>query len=145
MHELRIETLEPIKLPLISRLYKAHYPSGKAKKNELTIVGYIENQLSCVVRFRPIEQFQLLTGMLVIPEQRGLGLGHQLLVHCQDSVCSSNTYCFAYPHLEAFYQQHGFVTCLPEQLPNSLNQLFSRYTGSGKCLIPMHYAQVTAR
>ncbi|TDA74788.1 GNAT family N-acetyltransferase, partial [Halomonas marinisediminis] len=47
--------------------------------------------------------------------------------------------CFAYPHLEAFYQQHSFVTVVPEQLPNSLNQLFTRYTGSGKCLIPMHY------
>ena len=139
MRELRIETLDPVKLPLVSRLYKAHYPSGKAKSNELTIVGYIDNQLCCVVRFRPIEQYQLLTGMLVIPEQRGLGLGHQLLVHCQSSVCNSNTYCFAYPHLEAFYQQHGFVTVVPEQLPNSLNQLFTRYTGSGKCLIPMHY------
>ncbi|ANU37706.1 hypothetical protein VSVS05_02628 [Vibrio scophthalmi] len=32
MNELRIETLDPIKLPLVSRLYKAYYPSGKAKK-----------------------------------------------------------------------------------------------------------------
>ncbi|WP_162047377.1 GNAT family N-acetyltransferase [Vibrio taketomensis] len=139
MDDLRIETLEPIKLPLVSRLYKAHYPSGKAKKNEQTIVGYNNDQLVCVVRFRPIEQYQLLTGMLVIPEQRGQARGHHLLAYCQQCICNSNTYCFAYPHLEHFYQQHGFVSLLADQLPNSLNQLFTRYTASGKCLIPMHY------
>ncbi|OLQ89960.1 GNAT family N-acetyltransferase [Vibrio ponticus] len=139
MRQLRIETLDPIKLPLVARLYKAHYPSGKAKSNELTIAGYLEHQLACVVRFRPIEQYHLLTGMLVVPELRELGLGHQLLNHCQTEVCNTNTYCFAYPHLENFYQQHGFATISADTLPNSLNQLFTRYTGSGKALIPMHY------
>ncbi|EGU39789.1 GNAT family N-acetyltransferase [Vibrio scophthalmi] len=139
MHDLRIEMLDPIKLPLVSRLYKAHYPSGKAKKNEATIVGYQNNQLVCVVRFRPIEQYQLLTGMLVIPEQRAHGFGHQLLNYCQQTVCNSRTFCFAYPHLEEFYQQHGFITLREEQLPNGLSQLFTRYISSGKALIPMHY------
>lgn len=142
MNELRIETLDPIKLPLVSRLYKAYYPSGKAKKNEQTIVAYLEQQLVGVVRFRPIEQYQLLTGMLVIPEQRGKSLGHDLLLHCQQSICNNNTYCFAYPHLESFYQQHGFSTIEPSVLPASLKQLFERYTGSGKALIPMHYQTV---
>ncbi len=139
MRQLRIETLDPIKLPLITRLYKAHYPAGKAKSNELTIVGYLEQQLTTVVRFRPIEQYQLLTGMLVAPEWRQLGLGHQLLEHCQNTVCNELTYCFAYPHLESFYQHHGFMTIAPDELPNSLKQLYARYTGSGKSLIPMHY------
>ena len=142
MNALRIETLDPIKLPLVSRLYKAYYPSGKAKKNETTIVAYAGLQLIGVVRFRPIEQFQLLTGMLVTPELRGKQIGHQLLLHCQQTICNSNTYCFAYPHLEAFYQQHGFASVEPSQLPGSLNQLFNRYTGSGKCLIAMHYQAV---
>lgn len=142
MNELRIETLDPIKLPLVSRLYKAHYPSGKAKKNEQTIVAYHQQQLIGVVRFRPIEQYQLLTGMLVIPEQRGKNFGHALLLHCQQSICNDATYCFAYPHLEDFYQQHGFATVEQSILPACLKQLFERYTGSGKALIPMHYQTV---
>ncbi|EGU32135.1 hypothetical protein VIBRN418_13211 [Vibrio sp. N418] len=142
MNELRIETLDPIKLPLVSRLYKAHYPSGKAKKNEQTIVAYHQQQLIGVVRFKPIEQYQLLTGMLVIPEQRGKSIGHALLLHCQQSICNGNTYCFAYPHLEDFYQQHGFATIEQSTLPACLKQLFERYIGSGKALIPMHYQTV---
>ncbi|TOM41494.1 GNAT family N-acetyltransferase, partial [Vibrio parahaemolyticus] len=31
-NSLIIEVLNPIKLPLIKKLYKAHYPSGRAKK-----------------------------------------------------------------------------------------------------------------
>ena len=52
MSSLHIEVLDPIKLALVSRLYKAYYPSGKAKKDELIIVGYSDNQLTSVVRFQ---------------------------------------------------------------------------------------------
>ncbi|WP_070970474.1 GNAT family N-acetyltransferase [Vibrio sonorensis] len=139
MHELRIETLDPIKMPLVTRLYKSHYPSGKAKSNEKTIVAYNNNTLIGVVRFRPIEQYQLLTGMLVVPEHRGKGVGHELMKHCRHQVLDTDVYCFAYQHLESFYSQHGFTTIEAEALPNNLNQLFNRYTRSGKCLIPMHF------
>lgn len=107
---MQIETLDPIKLPLISRLYKAHYPSGKAKKDELTIVGSIDQQIVSLVRFRNIEQCRLLTGMLVIPEYRGAGLGHQLMGYCVRHVLSEHDFCFAYAHLQPFYAQHNFKT-----------------------------------
>lgn len=139
MSVLTIASLDPIKTPLIARLYKAHYPSGKAKKNELTIVGYKLNRIVCVVRFRPIEQFQLLTGMLVVPEHRGEGYAHQLMSYCRQHTLSEATYCFAYSHLEPFYQKHGFATIEQQALPNSLKCLYQRYVKSGKDLIPMHY------
>ncbi|WP_084715804.1 GNAT family N-acetyltransferase [Vibrio galatheae] len=135
---MQIETLDPIKLPLVSRLYKAYYPSGKAKKDELTITGSIENQLVAVVRFRTIEQYRLLTGMLVTPDHRGAGLGHQLMAHCTEQVLSEQDFCFAYAHLEAFYTQHGFKTIEVELLPNSLKGLFDRYSLK-KTLIPMQF------
>ncbi|RJX72364.1 N-acetyltransferase [Vibrio sinensis] len=140
MNQLTIEVLDPIKLPLVTRLYKAHYPSGKAKSNELTIVGYIEQSLSAVVRFRPIEEFRLLTGMLVIPQYREQGVGHQLMNYCQQHTLTSKDYCFAYSHLELFYQQHGFTTIPASTLPNSLKLLYNRYSHSGKRLTPMHYS-----
>lgn len=139
MSTLSIEVLDPIKLPLVARLYKQHYPSGKAKKDELTIVGYLNQQLTAVVRFRSIEHYRLLTGMLVEPEKRGLGLGHELMAYCRQEVLTEQDYCFAYQHLEAFYTQHGFVRTDETNLPNSLKQLFVRYTNSGKKLLAMHY------
>ncbi len=139
---MQIETLDPIKLPLISRLYKAHYPSGKAKKDELTIVGTIEQQIVSLVRFRNIEQFRLLTGMLVIPEHRGSGLGHQLMGYCAQHVLSERDFCFAYAHLETFYVQHNFETIDASQLPNSLKGLFERYSLK-KQLVAMKYVNPT--
>ncbi|WP_159656101.1 GNAT family N-acetyltransferase [Vibrio atypicus] len=139
MSVLTIETLDPIKLPLVARLYKQYYPSGKAKKDELTIVGYEQANMVAVVRFRNIEEYRLLTGMLVVPEQREKGFGHQLMAHCREQILTANDYCFAYQHLESFYTQHGFITQQEQQLPNSLKQLFQRYSNSGKKLVAMQY------
>ncbi len=137
---MHIETLEPIKLPLVSRLYKAHYPSGKPKSDELTLVGTIEHKTVSVVRYRTIEDYRLLTGMLVVPELRGSGLGHQLMEYCVQHVLASNDFCFAYAHLETFYTQHGFKVVDAEQLPNPLKSLFERYSRK-KQLVPMQYLQ----
>lgn len=139
MSPLHIEVLDPIKLPLVARLYKSYYPSGKAKKDELILVGYIEQQITSVVRFRHIEEYRLLTGMLVVPDLREKGLGHQLMTHCEQLVLTQHDFCFAYQHLESFYAQHGFQTVEPQQLPNSLKNLFERYSQT-KRLIPMKYA-----
>ncbi|OAM98917.1 acyltransferase [Vibrio europaeus] len=140
MSPMQIETLDPIKLPLISRLYKAHYPSGKAKKDELTIVGAIDQQIVSLVRFRNIEQYRLLTGMLVLPEHRGIGLGHKLMGYCAQNVLSEHDFCFAYAHLETFYAQHNFKTIDASQLPNSLKGLFERYSLK-KQLVAMKYVK----
>ena len=140
MSTLQIETLDPIKLPLVTRLYKAHYPSGKAKKDELTMVGYYHNQMAALVRFRRIEDHRLLTGMLVVPEYRQLGLGHQLMTYCQQHILTHGDYCFAYLHLECFYAQHGFQTMNSEALPNSLKSLFERYRRT-KSLVTMQYVE----
>lgn len=139
MSNLSFDILDPIKLPLVSRLYKAHYPSGKAKKDELTVVAYHEGKLIAVVRFRSLEQFRLLTGMLVVPEHREQGIGHKLMEYCQHSVLQHGDFCFAYEHLEAFYAAHDFKAVEPHQLPNSLKMSFERYVNSGKRLVAMQY------
>ncbi|MDE1309531.1 GNAT family N-acetyltransferase [Vibrio aestuarianus] len=139
MTELHFEVLPPIKLPLIKRIYKDHYPSAKAKKDELCIVGAINGTICTVVRFRSIEQYRLLTGLLVVPVHRGQGVGSQLLGYCESHILTSQDYCFAYSHLESFYCAHGFRTLAPNEIPQSLMQLLERYLRSGKDLIPMRY------
>ncbi|RAH26081.1 GNAT family N-acetyltransferase, partial [Vibrio vulnificus] len=33
-HSIHFEVLDPIKVPIIKKLYKAHYPGTKVKKDE---------------------------------------------------------------------------------------------------------------
>ncbi|MGF1740807.1 GNAT family N-acetyltransferase [Vibrio profundum] len=139
MSKLRIELLDPIKTPLISRLYKAHYPSGKAKKNEDIVVGYLDSEIVAVARLRTIAPYRLLTGMLVVPYIQKSGYGHQLLNHCQAHLLKDGDFCFAYSHLESFYAQHQFKTTDPEKLPAPLLSLYRRYSQAGKQLTAMRF------
>ncbi|WP_226971503.1 MULTISPECIES: GNAT family N-acetyltransferase [Vibrio] len=138
-HTIRIERLDPIKLPLVKKLYKAYYPGAKAKKEEHIVVAYKENQIVGLVRFKPIEEYLLLTGMLVVPAHREQGVGHTLLSYCQESILKNHCYCFAYRHLPPFYAQHGFKTIDVDAIPNSLKHRYLRYCESGKDLIPMQF------
>ncbi|MEZ9230221.1 GNAT family N-acetyltransferase [Vibrio amylolyticus] len=139
LSELTIAVLPTIKVPLVNKIYKDYYPSGKAKKDEHIVTASSLGSIVAMVRFRHIEQYRLLTGMLVTPEMRALGVGHQLLEYCQENELTSRDYCFAYTHLENFYKQHHFCTIEPTELPNSLKNLFERYVNSGRSLIPMQF------
>lgn len=145
MAELLIEQIDPIKIPLIKKLYKDYYPSAKPKKDELVVTLLEENQLSGVVRFRAIEQYRLLTGMLIIPDKRGKGLSHQLLTYCVQNILTQTDYCFAYSHLAALYKSHGFDIVDIVEMPSSIQGLFLRYVNSGKDLIPMHFVGLEER
>ncbi|PAW07647.1 GNAT family N-acetyltransferase [Vibrio sp. V1B] len=134
-----IEVLNPIKLPLIKRLYKAHYPAGRAKRDELIIAASVKNGIVALLRMKTIEKSRLLTGMLVVPEFRGTGVGSALLTYCENTVFTSGDYCFAFKHLENYYAQHGFETIDSSELPNSLKMAYLRYVDSGKDLIPMQF------
>ncbi|WP_375751781.1 GNAT family N-acetyltransferase [Vibrio sp. HN007] len=138
---IHIEKLEAIKLPIAQKLYKQHYPSGKAKSNELIYVCYSDKTLCGVVRIRPVDSYRLLTGMVVVPEFRNKGIGHALLDYCEAEVLNDNDYCFAYAHLEGFYSLNGFFTIEVNELPNPLRTLFERYSRSGKQLIPMKFTK----
>ncbi|OEF24361.1 GNAT family N-acetyltransferase [Vibrio rumoiensis] len=139
MNELIFQQLDPIKLPLIKPIYKAFYPSAKPKKNEAIIVGYAESNIVAIVRFRPIGEYSLLTGMLVIPSFRHSGIATDLLTFCKTQHLNSSCFCFAYTHLKNFYKKAGFEVKTIVELPPPLQQLFQRYTSNGKNLLPMQY------
>lgn len=139
MNAITVEALEPIKLPLVQKLYKQYYPSAKAKKDELIFTAYCHNNLCAVVRFRTIDRWRLLTGMLVIPEYRQQGIAHILTQECQRLTLKEDDYCFAFEHLTDFYTQHGFKSVSANELPSTLEQLFLRYSNSGKRIIAMKF------
>jgi N-acetylglutamate synthase-like GNAT family acetyltransferase len=139
MTHLHFENLTTVKLPLVQRFYKNHYPAAKANKSETIIVGYINGSICCAVRFRKIEQYQLLTGMAVDSTMRHQGIGSSLLAYCQRTILTHDVYCFALTSLDFFYQRYGFTIINPDQLPNSLKMLYQSYTRSGKALTPMQF------
>lgn len=139
MNNVIIEQLDPIKLPLVKRFYKQHYPSGRANRSELILTLSIDNSLHGVVRFKTIDRFRLLTGMVISTSNRGQGLGHSLMKFCRINTLASSDYCFSFRHLESFYASHGFKTVDPDNLPSELKNLYERYSKSGKDLIPMHF------
>ncbi|CAH0532357.1 hypothetical protein VST7929_00181 [Vibrio stylophorae] len=137
---LSIQPLDPIRFPLAQRFYKTHYPAGKANKQETIWVLERQGVILGAVRFKLIGNEQLLTGMAIDSHKRGQGLGNLLLKGCLSHIQSTPCYCFAYAHLEGFYQQHGFETIEPQTLPNELRMRFERYSQT-KNLITMAYQQ----
>ncbi|MEZ8122745.1 GNAT family N-acetyltransferase [Vibrio splendidus] len=141
MNNVIITQLDPVKVPLVKRFYKEHYPTGKANKSELIYSLLLDNELCGVVRFRTIEDNRLLTGMAISKQHRGKQLGSLLMAYCAKHTLTASDYCFAYTHLTNFYSRHKFMQVDPKDLPNGLRVLYERYSNSGKDLIPMHYQQ----
>ncbi|WP_299801701.1 GNAT family N-acetyltransferase [uncultured Shewanella sp.] len=86
-------------------------------------------------RIRPIGQLAILTGMLVHPDFRGQGVGHQLMDELSSVINNGKTYIFALAHLEGFYSQHGFGVIA--DAPNDIAQLFLKYQGDSERLVLM--------
>ncbi|GEM77661.1 GNAT family N-acetyltransferase [Vibrio sagamiensis] len=137
---LHIEELPPLKLPLIKKLYKQYYPAGKAKSDELILTATQAGNIVALLRLKNIDCFRLLTGMLVIPDYRGTGVGKSLLAHCKQHIFKESDYCFAFSHLKSYYSQYGFKNITADELPQSLRTSFLRYVESGKDLIPMQFS-----
>lgn len=138
MKNLSIAQLDPIKLPLLKKLYKLHYPSTKIKAGEVIYVAELEGKIVGVTRFRQIEDWQLLTGMMVVTEEREKGIAAEMLEQLQTNYLDSKVYCFAYSHLVDMYAKHGFVSIPENELPGSLKGLFSKYSQT-KALNCMQY------
>lgn len=94
---LEFQQFAPIKLPLIKRFYKNHYPGSKPKSDEQVIVALKDREIVGVVRFRMIGQYRLLTGMAVEAQSRQQGIGKQLLDYCQKQWLNPATFCLLIP------------------------------------------------
>ncbi|MCL1145160.1 GNAT family N-acetyltransferase [Shewanella marinintestina] len=102
---------------------------------EITSSKTICSKIIASARIRPIGQLAILTGMLVHPDFRGQGMGHQLMDELSSVINDGKTYIFALAHLEGFYAQHGFSAV--SSAPNDIEQLFLKYQDSDKELVLM--------
>ena len=130
-----------LRFPLVKRFYQAYYPAGKANKADPIWVLEDNKQIRVCLRLKQFQHCQLLTAMVTHPDFRNLGLGQALLnaLHHDESqpLSAKQCYCFAFEHLENFYQSSHFSRISEECLPEELKQRFRAYTQSGKRLVPM--------
>lgn len=135
----RCAPLLPVRFPLVKRLYQSIYPAGKPKKDE--IIWTIENNMSLcgAIRFRQQDDYQLLTGLVIIPSLRKKKLAHTLINACRSQIETTPCFCFSFRYLVPFYQQHHFVVIDVNELPPSLMTKFHRYCLSGKDLVPLQW------
>ncbi|MEZ9527254.1 GNAT family N-acetyltransferase [Enterovibrio norvegicus] len=128
-----------MRFPLVARFYKAYYPSGKPKKDEIIWTVESPQGICGAVRFKQFETFQLLTGMLVTPELRRKKLGDALLVSCKEQIEAMQCYCLAFSYLTPLYEAQGFKVIEANALPEQLRGRYASYCNSGKNLIPMKH------
>lgn len=133
------------------RFYKHYMPYARLTKKERLAVLLSEREsiednrnqeIIAAIRLRPTGVYNLVTGMLVHPNYRGQGLGHQLMLGINNELTNEGTFLFALPHLVSFYQQHGFVEC--QNVPNDISQLFNKYDCDDRPLCLMIFRRKNA-
>ena len=134
----------------VKKFYRQYMPYARLlQKESLCVLTQAEStsandikanseQIIASARIRPIGQLAILTGMLVHPDFRGQGVGHQLMRELEPVLYDGNTYIFALAHLQGFYAQHEF--CAVASAPNDIAQLFLKYQDSDKKLVLMGFS-----
>ncbi len=126
------QELEPIAFPLVNRFFKANGHKGKAKGGERVWV-LRQGEIVAALRACPKAHGYLLRSVWVSSGRRRESLGTTLL---QQSLSQLPTcWCYAYPHLEQFYQRAGFITVEPEQTPADIHEPYRRYQQQGLLLM----------
>ncbi len=139
MNEYICQTLNSLHFPLVKKLYKTHYTAGMPKKDEIIWTIKKDNEILGAVRFRQHIDYQLLTGMLIVPNFRNKGLAGYLLAATKPQLQRKISYCFSFQHITSLYLSAGFKIIEPEKLPNDLYCKLLRYQQSGKNLVPMQF------
>ncbi|MFT5789566.1 MAG: putative GNAT family N-acyltransferase [Shewanella sp.] len=126
----------------VKKFYRQYMPYARlSQKESVCVLTQTDPSAESVgkiiagARIRPVGQLNILTGMLVHPDFRGQGIGHQLMQQLESTLCDGNTYIFALAHLEGFYAQHGFSVV--GSAPNDIAQLFLKYQRDGDELVLM--------
>ncbi|MGN2615367.1 GNAT family N-acetyltransferase [Aliivibrio fischeri] len=129
---LTVSHLDKLRLPLLHKIYKENYPSGKPKGKEEIIVIEGDKKILGAMRIKTYEECHFLTGMMIIKERRGESLGSQLLFKLNEFLLLEHCYCFCEPQLSEFYLKNDFIHIDKKNIPHVLKSKHDRYTNTGK-------------
>ncbi|MCL1122924.1 GNAT family N-acetyltransferase [Shewanella surugensis] len=122
----------------VAAFYRQFMPYARLNRKEaIAVLKSTNEEIIASVRFRPVGELVLLTGLLVNPTWRGQKLGAILIKNSCPCLAKKSIYLFVEADLERFYQHHGFRVL--NQGPNDIEQLLLKYQKQGKSLLMMQY------
>jgi len=127
--------LPKVKYPLATKFYKNHGIKSRVSSDNIVVIARENNVIIGVAKLAPINDLWFLTGVYIDLEQRGQGIGSELITQlCQQK---TTIYTFPYAHLTALYQKLGFLNATSDLLPYELTQRFDAYTKQGRNIVAM--------
>ena len=138
----RFQRVEPERLALVDRFYRAQGYKVKCGANERVYV--IENTSDgFIAAARLVPQSSghyWLRNLLVANSWRGQGIATGLIQQLLPDLAPLGCYCFALPHLTDFYTALGFVAA-PSHCPDDILRTYTTYRTRGRDWVLMGYIQ----
>lgn len=136
------QALEPGRLALADRFYRAHGYKVKCAPNE-RVFAFVSEKNEWIGALRLVPQgsgHYWLRNLLVAPPYRGQGFASRLLIASKPAIYPQGCYCFALPHLIPFYQRIGFESS-PAHCPPDIAAKYAQYRARGRDWVLMGYLQ----
>lgn len=131
---LTVTYLEKLRLPLLHKLYKDNYPSGKPKGKEEIVILEEDKKIIGSIRIKTYEDCHFLTGMMIVNEKRQQNYGSKLLKNLSQFLPLKVAYCLCEPTLTPFYIKNKFNYVDNSEIPHIVRSKYERYTKDGKLL-----------
>ena len=123
-----------------NQFLKDHKQTPAGKKDELFLVKNTQQSLIGAARLEWIDHAYWLRNVYIEENSRRQGMGSTLIMGMQYVMGTHPTYCFAYEHLTAFYENLGFINITNHSLPATLQEKFLRYLSQDKKICAMQFS-----
>ncbi|WP_418357457.1 hypothetical protein ACNH6B_15645 [Shewanella basaltis] len=119
-------------------------PQNKLTSTVSGVPSVTAVKIVAAVRIKHVGQYQLISGLLVAPDNRHKGLATKLLHFIAPTLVIQKCFLFTHSNLQRLYQQQQFNT-VPVQditkLPADIVQLYRRYHHEARPLVIMQLQQ----
>lgn len=137
-----VQPVDPERFALVDRFYRSQGYKVKCGANE-RVYAIADEAEGFVAAARLVPQSSghyWLRNLLVASHWRGQGLATRLMQKLLPDLAPRGCYCFALPHLTAFYGALGF-TINPAHCPDDILRTYTTYRARGRDWVLMGYCQ----
>lgn len=124
----------------VKRFFRQQGMRPQAAKSDQVFMAMQDDKLVAALRLCVYDDAWVLRSMCVESSLCGQGIGSRLLFLLADVFAETRCYCFAYTHLQVFYQCAGFKLIEVEKTMPVIAEKFTRYKASGRKICLMQYS-----
>ena len=143
LDKISVSLAEVTILPLVKRFFQANRMRAQAAKSDLVFIARLTDQqnnpIIGALRLCPVDSSWLLRSMVVDKNYQRQGIGHKILLEIKQELAEKKCFCYAYRHLQGFYQHAGFRCTELSEVPESIAQRFLQYQASHNEIILMQF------